>query len=239
MKNILIPTTLEQDAVGAVETAIRHAKGNKAEIVLLTVYETNVVYSASEFLRTTCRPFTEAQDDVLESCSAMVQKTPNCSLKIRRQNGLTGPLLKNLLEYLGTGLIIIPYSYKTGASKLQNDCISLLSKCRVPILHMGPEAGEPAFTNALYLGKKQVQMDIRELQQLVSGQFDFRIVSQAHFEEQNPDDMTPFITDAIQKNNIDLLIETRRPQKSGKKHTAVNDRLGLPVLSIHEEAIRS
>ena len=238
MKNILIPTTLENDTLTAVTTAIKHAKGSNATIVLMDLCDAPDAYTAAEFLRKNRQPMTAAQNQVLEQCSLLAEKSGNCTLRLHRQQGLTGPLLRNLLDYLATDLIILSPSYKAETCRAHRSCISLLAKCKTPILHLGHQEKECELTNALYLENNRTRTGLQELQQLVSGQFSFRIVSQAQLEEQNPRDMTPFLSDAIARNNIDLLIETRRPQGRTKQHI-VNDQLGLPVLSIHEEAIKA
>lgn len=240
MKNILIPTTFEHDTLNAVKTAIKHAKGNSATIILMTLCEAPDTYSASEFLRNVQQPLTAAQSHILDKCATLTEKSANCSMKVHKQPGLTAPLFRNLLEYLSAELIIITPSYKAEKARMHQQCLTLIAKCKIPILHTGQQETEQELTNALYLENSKAEMSVQELQHLLNGSFSFRIVGQAQMEEQNPNDMGPFITDAIARNNVDLLIETRKPHKNGKKgRSTFHDSLGLPVLSLHEEALKA
>ncbi len=238
MKSILIPTVLENDTLQAIETAIRHAKGKSCNIVLLTLTETPDACSAVEFLRKTRKPLTAAQSDLLDECGLKVAQSANCTLEIRNQYGLTASLLRNLLEYLGTEMIILSPSYKAVKKKIHTYFCKLVSGCKKPILHLGNSSDQPEFNKALYIERNNTHIGIQELQQLLNRQFDFRIVSQANVDgEHSTDGFAPFVTEAIEKNGIDLLIETRRPKTVSGRHP-VTDTYGLPLLSIHEEAAR-
>lgn len=241
MKSILIPTVFENDTLYATETAIKHAKGKNCNIVLLTLAEAPDTYSAAEFLRKTKQPITAAQGEVLEECRAKVAASGNCTLEVRNQYGLSSALLRNLLEFLGTEMIILTPSYKAEKKKIHTYFCKLVGTCKKPILHLGSGCDQPAFNKALYIERDNTQIGIQELQQLVSSQFDFRIVSQASIaEEQHPEGFAPYVNEAIAKNGIDLLIETRKPQKALLSSKAIrNEAYGLPVLSIHEEAARA
>ncbi|MGQ2983399.1 hypothetical protein [Flavobacterium sp.] len=238
MKSILIPSVLENDTLHAIDTAIKHAKGKSSNIVLLTLTDTPDACSAAEYLRKTRRPLTAAQSELLEECGRRVAASANCTLEIRHQYGLTSALLRNLLEYLGTEMIILSPSYKAEKRKIHTYFCKLVAGCKKPILHLGNGSEQPEFNKALYIERNNAQIDIRELQQLVNKQFDFRIVTRASVaEEHNPGGFAPFVNEAIEKNGIDLLIETRKP-KAVTRRIEVTDTYGLPLLSIHEEAAR-
>ena len=52
--------------------------------------------------------------------------------------------------------------------------------------------------------------------------------------------MAPYLNEAISKYDIDLLVETRKGEKIKFKKTkkeSINERLGLPVLSLYEELV--
>tara|TARA_B100001105_G_C22284492_1_gene396765 strand:- start:45 stop:764 length:720 start_codon:yes stop_codon:yes gene_type:complete len=238
MKSILIPTVLENDTLQAIETAISHARGKSASIVLLTLTETPDALSAAEFLRKTRKPLTAAQSELLEECSLRVAASANCTLEVRNQYGITASLLRNLLDFLATDMVILSQSYKADKKKINSYFCKLISTCKKPILHLGSENACPEFNKALYIERNNTRIGLQELQQLVNVQFDFRIVSQASVaEEQNPEGFAPLVNEAIVKNGIDLLIETRKP-KAVQRAPLVSDGYGLPVLSIHEEAAR-
>lgn len=235
MKSILIPTTLQLDALYSVKAAIKQTAGTNCIITLLMVHDAPDAESASYFLRKTRQSLTEAQIGVLQDCRDAITNTPNCRLEVHNQYGLSAPLLKNLMDHLEVNLIIIPASYKLEKSRINRNCLELLANSRMPILHMTGDCEEQEFSKALYV-EQNPQLGVQELQQLISSQFSFKIVSHTALSTEN----TPHIqlTEAIEKNNIDLVIETRKPEKRKKsKNLVVNDTLGLPVLSIYEDAV--
>jgi len=238
MKNILVPTTLQHDTIYSVKAAIKQSAGANCVITLVLLNEAPDAESAAYFLRKTKYANTTAQSMVLENCRRAAYSTANCRLEIHNQYGLSAPLLKNLLEHLGTNLIIIPASYKKETGKIHHHFLGLLANSRIPMLHLTIDCQESEFNKALYLEHNKNQLDVQQLQKHINTQFSFKIVSQATISEQYPAELGSQITEAISKNNIDLLIETRKPEKiRNKKGINVNDTLGLPVLSIYEEAV--
>jgi hypothetical protein len=240
MKNILIPTVLEEDTVAAVKTAVKYATAKNSIITLMILQKLPDSFSAAAILRETKPSYTTAQDDILEQCLQIAAASGNCRLVVHNQCGISAPLLKNLMEYLGTDLILFTPSYKEDKNTLNSYCAQLLLNSKCPILHLGGNENDNDFNKALFLEREQTKLDITQLQQIVNGQFSFRIVSQAKVpDEQNPADITPLLSETILKNNIDLLIETRKSEKRKKKKSekTLNESLGLPVLSIYEEAL--
>lgn len=59
-------------------------------------------------------------------------------------------------------------------------------------------------------------------------------------EGQRTEDLTPELVQAIEKNNIDLLVETRKPEKKGwgvakvEAQVSLAEKLGVPVLSLFD-----
>lgn len=244
MKNILIPSTLEADTLCAVKTAINQAKGKNCAIILMLLNEYTENYSSVTVLRSLKTKMTRDQTQVLNECRDVVAATGNCTLKIHNQSGISGPLLKNLTECFAIDLVVLSSSFKNDRTKINVYCNKLILKCKCPILHMGPGTDDYEFNNALYLEYAKNKVGIQELQQLVNGQFNFKIVSQAKIEEQNSDDITSLLSETITKNNIDLLVETRQKSKLniGRKDTTnelFKETLGLPVLSLYEEAVEA
>lgn len=239
MKNILIPTTLQQDTIIAVKAAIKQAAQNNCIITLMLVSDAPDAESASYFLRASKPAYTALQTQVLDTCHMEAADYPNCKLELHDRCGLSAPLLKNLLEHLGTSLIIVPPSYKQERDSIHHYCLNLLANSKTPILHLNEGCEEQEFNKALYLEHTKAQLGLQEVQQLIGSQFNFRIVSHAAVGEQYPDELDTLLSEAIARNNIDLLIETRKPEKmrmKKRKEAYVNETLGLPVLSIFEEA---
>jgi len=238
MKNILIPTNLHQDTTVALKTAVKTANGKQCEVVFLLLSEVPDSYSSSYLLRRMNYQMSKSQLDVLEHCREIIASNNNCTLKIHNQYGISSPLLRNLLEHLNIGLTIFIPSYKSSSKKLHNYCMQLLLNCKCPILHTGTNTVQQDFNKALYIETTKSGLQAEDLQQMVQDQLSFNVVSQAKFfEAQQPEEITPLLNEAISKNNIDLLIETRTPEKikSWKKEKPHLNDLGLPVLSLYEE----
>ncbi|MDV6169067.1 hypothetical protein R1T16_11580 [Flavobacterium sp. DG1-102-2] len=239
MKNILIPSTLQQDTLFSVKTAIDQAAGTKCVITLVLLNEAPDTESASYFLRKTKPLTTPAQMLVLNECRGAIDNSLNCVLEIHNQFGLTAPLLKNLLEYLATTIIIIPASYKQEGKKIHSYFLELLSNSKIPMLHLTPGCELQELNKALFVERDETAVSLTELQQIINSQFTFKIVGHAAVSAHYPEEPDPGVAEAISKNNIDLLIETRKNSKMGKKKkkAVINESLGLPVLSIYEDAI--
>ncbi|RYJ41204.1 hypothetical protein [Flavobacterium beibuense] len=237
MKNIIIPTTIEDDTLTAVKTAVKYATGKNCSIVLMLLQKIPDTYSASHFLRETSPNYTIAQTKILQKCRETVATADNCRLIIHNQCGISGPLLKNLMEYLATDLVILTPSYKAEKNSLHSYCIQLLLNSKYPLLHLGNNPEENDFNKALYLEHSKIEFGINDIQKIISEQFSFKIVSQARIEE-SLEDMAAQITETISKNNIDILIEARKSTKRSlnRKAQPVNHNLGLPVLSVYAEA---
>lgn len=242
MHNILIPTSFEADTLNAVKTAVKHAETKNCSIVLLTVSDLPDSWASSlSALRSMSPEMTEAQYAVLEDCRSLIKATNNCKLTVRHQFGISAPLLKNLLDHLEISLVILSPLFKAETHPFQRHFLKLLSNCKSPILHLGQYSEDRNFNNALYLERVAAGIGVQDLQRVVSERFTFKIVSQASvFEEQLPEEIAPFLSETITKNNIDLLVETRKPEKTRLKRNTnvpVHQNLGLPVLSLHEETV--
>jgi len=237
MKNILIPTTLEADTISAVKTAVRHASGQSCNIILMQVCDVPDTYSAGYMLHKIVPGYTTAQNEVLSKCKSVVSATVHCRLQVHLQYSISAPLLKNIIEHKGIELIILSQSYKQDKQKIHQYCTRLMGNSKCPILHLSHNTCGQPLTNALYLEQEAEGLALHRVQAHLSGRFDFTIVSRATVtDEQNPKDLAPLLAEAIFKNDIDLLVETRKPEKVSmrKKNTiGVNEALGLPVLSLH------
>lgn len=239
MKNLLIPTTLQPDTINAVKTAIKQSKGRNCNVILLQICDIPNTDSSAFFLRSIKNQLTVSQKNILEICRNLVAVSPNCTFKLQHQYGISAPLMRNLLEHLHVGLVILTPSYKSAEKKIHKQFLQLVSNCKCPILHLNSNFEEQDLNKAMYLEQTKSRLQAEDLHQLLQGQFDFRIVSQAKiFEDQSIEEINPQLSEAITKNEINLLIQTRKPEKiklSNKEKSKVNDSLGLPVLSLYEE----
>lgn len=239
MKNLLIPTSLQHDTINAVKTAIKQSKGKNCTVILLQVCEIPDTDSSAFFLRSIKNELTVSQKNVLETCRKLVEHSQNCTFKLQHQYGISAPVMRNLLEYLHAELIILTPSYKNSEKKIHNQFLQILSNCKYPILHLNSNFEAKDLNKAMYLEQTKSRLQAEDLQQLMQGQFDFRIVSQAKiFENQSVEEINPELSEVISKNDINLLIQTRKPEKIKlNKKLNINESLGLPVLSLSEEMV--
>ncbi len=238
MKNFLIPTTLEEDTISAVKSAINQAKNNNCEIVLMMVSDTPDTFSSSQFLREMRVILTPNQELVLETCRYIIEHTPNCKIKIHNQYGLSAPIFKGIIEAFDVKLIILTQSYKQESKRIHQYTMQLAGNQKCPILHLGNEQFREDCNKALYIENASANMHVKDVQQYLSENFSFEIVSKTSNFDDNYEEFAPYLSEAISKYQIDLLVETRKGKKikfqKTKKENS-NDRLGLPVLSLYEE----
>ncbi|MFT3793439.1 hypothetical protein [Flavobacterium sp.] len=239
MKNILLLSTLQEDTLNALKTALAQAEDQPLTIVLMLLHETPNDVSAAFWLRKMQSNFTPFEESILAQCQQMASFHPNCKLRIQQQFSLSGPLLRHLMETFEIGLIIVPQSFLKSTKSQNKYCLQLLKKGHTPILQLPAELEESRFSKALYLENEESNVPVADLPKMAGGHFSFRIISQAKiFDLNNQQEMTP-VYNTIHKNGIDLLIETRKPKKirtSQKNKPALNDHFGLPVLSVCESA---
>ena len=238
MKNILIPTTLEQDTVQALKTALAQAAEKQITIILMQLKESPDAASAAFWLRKMQNDLTPSQEAILELCHDMASFHPNCKLSVQQQFSITKPLLRNFMEACEIGLVIVPNSFAQSRKFLDKHFLQLVKKGKTPILQLSPEFGEHAFSKALFIENSQSHIQAADLPKMIGGHFSFRVISQAKFfDEQNHEEMTPILYETINKNGIDLLIETRKPEKMKlfkNNNFTLNETFGLPVLSVCE-----
>lgn len=238
MKNLLIPSTLEEDTINAIKIAIQQSKGKSCTIFLALISEIPDTFSSASFLRSIKSEMSASQRNVLESCRQLIESSKNCSLKVHHQYGISAPLMRNLMGHLNIELAILTPSYKNTERKIHNQFLQILANCKCPILHLSQNSEEQNLSKAMYLEHTQSRIQVEDIQELIQDHFDFRIVSQAKiFSDQKPEEINPLLTEAITKNNINILIETRKPKKIKlkNKEMSINESFGLPVLSLYEE----
>jgi hypothetical protein len=240
MKNFLIPTTLKDDTISAVKSAITQAKESNCEIILMMVSDTPDTFSSSHFLREMRTGLTPSQEDVLETCRYLIEHTPNCKIKIHNQYGLSSPIFKRIIDLFAVKLVILPHSYKKETKRIHQYLVQLVGNQKCPILHLGIEQIKSDCNKALYIESSSASMHVKDVQQFLNENFSFEIVSQTSSFGDDDDKFVPYLSEAISRYDIDLLVETRKGEKIKFKKTKpknVNDQLGLPVLSLYEELV--
>ncbi|MEG0848898.1 hypothetical protein ACHRVK_10355 [Flavobacterium plurextorum] len=240
MKNFLIPTTLKDDTISAVNAAINQAKESECEIILMMVSDTPDTFSSSHFLREMRTGLSRSQEEVLETCRYMIGHTQNCKIKIHNQYGLSSPIFRGIIDNFSVKLVILTHSYKKETKRIHQYLTQLAGNQKCPILHLGIEQPKNDFNKALYIENGKANMHIKDVQQFLNDNFSYEIVSQTSKIDDNYEDMAPYLNEAISKYDIDLLVETRKGEKIKFKKTkkeSINERLGLPVLSLYEELV--
>ncbi|KIO51982.1 hypothetical protein [Flavobacterium hibernum] len=240
MKNFLIPTTLKDDTISAVKSAVNQAKDSQCEIILMIVSESPDSFSSSYFLREMRTSLTRSQEEVLDTCRYIIDHTPNCKIKVHNQYGLSSPIFKRIIEVFSVKLVVLTQSYKQETKRIHQYLIQLAGNQKCPILHLGTEQFKEDFNKALYIENAQGNVHVKDVQQFLNENFSFEIVSQTSSFEDNYEKLAPYLSEAISKYNIDLLVETRKGEKIKFKKTKkenINDKLGLPVLSLYEELV--
>ncbi|WP_289658635.1 hypothetical protein [Flavobacterium panacagri] len=240
MKNFLIPTTLKDDTISAVKSAVNQSKDTESEIILVLVSEAPDTFSSSSFLREMRSGLTKSQEEVLETCRYIIDHNPNAKLKVHNQYGLSAPILKRLIEAFSVKLVILTHSYKQETKKIHQYFVQLAGNQKCPILHLSTEINKEVFSKALYVENSTANIHVKDVQQYLSENFSFEIVSQTANFEHNYENVAPFLSEAISKHNIDMLVETRKGEKikfKKVKKENVNEKLGLPVLSLYEEIV--
>ncbi|EIA09524.1 hypothetical protein [Flavobacterium frigoris] len=242
MKNFLIPTTLKEDTIGAVKTAVNLAKGNDCKIILMLISETPDTYSSpSSFLREIINKSTANEENILHICREIVSKFDNCSLKIHNQYGISSPVFKRIIEHFSLNLIIVTHSYHQEEKRIIQNLVQLLDNQKCPILHLGAMENQDVFNKALYIENTASTIPIEDLQQFITKNFCSQIVSMtSDIETTNLEEFTPYLTEVINKNGVNLLVKTRKPKKIKLKKSPKQDNiifLGLSVLSLYEEMV--
>ncbi|KQO22802.1 hypothetical protein ASF10_10600 [Flavobacterium sp. Leaf82] len=238
MKNFLIPTTLKDDTICAVKSAISQSKSSGCEIILMMVSDAPDTFSSSGYLREMRTGLTASQEIVLDTCRYIIDHTPNCKIKVHNQYGVSSPIFKRIIDVFSVKLMILTNSYKQETKRIHQYVVQLAGNQKCPILHLGSEQYKEDFNKALYIENANGNMHVKDVQQFLSANFSFEIVSQTSSFEDNNENFAPHLSEAISKYDIDLLVETRKGEKikfKKKKTENLNDKLGLPVLSLYEE----
>jgi hypothetical protein len=241
MKNVLIPTTLKSDTLKAIKTAVRNSNGENLKIVLLMLSEmpdgiSDLLFSVKATYETTI-----SEQRVLDQCKKYVRDYETIYLHVHHQTGMSAPLLKNIMHHHAIGLTILTPSFKAETKNIFSHATALLNNCNCPILHLTEKVEELVLDQAIFVQNAPTRISMEEVQQMMRQEFDLRVVSQATLREgQNLEELSPVLVESIQKNNINLLIETRKPEKPrvrARKNgttSSLAEKLGVPVLSLFD-----
>lgn len=136
MKSILIPTTLKPDTLKAVRSVVKNVRDDNMKIVLLLLSEmpdgiTDLLFSSKS------GPETSIQEQkVLDECRKYVSEFDQVSLQVHHQYGISGPLLRNIMNYHTISLTVLTPSYKNEKDTIYRQAVKSLLNCKCPILHL-------------------------------------------------------------------------------------------------------
>jgi len=241
MKNILIPTTLKHDTLKAVRAVVKNVREDNMKIVLLMLSEmpdgiTDLLFSSKSGIETSVQ-----EQKVLDECRKYVAEFNQVSLQVHHQYGISGPLLRNIMNHHTIGLTVLTPSYKNETGSIHRQAVKSLLNSKCPILHIPEKATELALDQAIYLDNSPSHISMETIQQMLNKEFAIRVVSQAKLMNgQRTEELTPALMQTIEKNNINLLVETRKPEKKGwsvgkvAKQVSLAEKLGVPVLSLFD-----
>lgn len=240
MKNFLIPTRLTSDTVAAVKTAINHSKNENAKIILFFVTDEIDSFSAAQYLREQDSQITLKELDVLDNCRDLIEKFPNCKLEFKRQSGISGPLLKNFLQFYSVDLILLTKSVITSKKSVHTNLVHLIENQKTPILRLINDHSTQ-LNKAIYLENAYSRLNINDVQQYMQDQFPSQKISQVLKKDQETSEyINSLLIEVLSKNDIDFVIETRTSERSkikSKKQSGLNQHLDIPILSLHEETV--
>lgn len=233
MKSILIPTDLSDDLQPAVRVALSCIPDRFSELMLLIPGTNTNATSGSGVLRQMNNRLSERQFEVLDTCRDLAS-AEDIRLKVHIQNSLSAPIMKNLLQTFGIGLIIIPGSFSTSSKPDFRNCLKWISSSRLPILQLCDTA-PVSMKNALFVENESDRIAIGELQQEINRRFPIQIVSQAKLSEE--DSLLELLKAESSLKDIDLVVRTRPSGKKKAAHPEFHEELGLPVLTFSESAV--
>lgn len=238
MKQILIPTILKPDTVNAVKAALKYS-GSECAITLLIVHEAGNDFTSAAALRRNAQ-ITKSQQSVLAICRQLISTIPNCSIKVHNQLGISASLVKHILDYFETDLVIITADYKSEKKRLHKQCLQLLLNCKCPILHLGPYCQEQNFNKAFYIEYNRCTIKTDVVTRIIKDISPVEtVITKKIFTNGMKGYIPPQLAEAILENNTDLLVETRKQERINlnKSGTSSADKFGLSVLSILEDAL--
>jgi hypothetical protein len=240
MKNVLIPTTLKPDTVDALKTVARNSHNGNVKVVLLMLSEmpdgiTDLLFSTKSGIESELENV-----KTLRECKAYANAFENIDLHVHHQYGISGPLMRNIMEHHEIGLVIMTPSYKQEKESIHQHAVKIVNNGKCPVLHLPEKVKELSLDQAIYLEDTPSHISISEVQQMLKRDFDIQVVRQAKVNNGHTlEELSPVLNESITEDRIPLVVETRKPDKkwsAGRKKAQVNlaEKLGVPVLSILE-----
>jgi hypothetical protein len=237
MKNVLIPTTLHSDTLKAVKTIIDNVHNKKVKVVLLLLSELPDGITDLLFSSRSAGEISYDKRQVLDECRNYAARFSQVAFHVHHQFGVSGPLMRNIMDHYAINLTVLLPSYRKEKESVHRQAVSILSNCSCPLLFLPEEIESLVLDQAIYVEKEQTRISMEEIQRMLKQEFDIRVVQQAKFNGYSEEELKPVLAETLDKTNIGLLVETRKPEKSGWRSTkraqiSLAEKLGVPVLSI-------
>ena len=237
MKNVLIPTTLNSDTLKAIKTIIANMHNGNTKIVLLLLSEMPDGITDLLFSSRSAGEISFDKRHVLDECRKYTETLKNVSFHVHHQFGVSGPLLRNIMNHYSINLTVLLPSYRAEKESVHQQAVSILTNCSCPLLYLPETLESLALDQAIYLEKESTRISMEEVQRMLKQEFDIRVVRQAKLNGYTEEELKPVLAETLDKSNVGLLVETRKPEKPGWRSTSkaqlsLAGKLGVPVLSI-------
>lgn len=241
MRNVLIPTQLKSPTINAIKAAIKYGSSG-CTITLLILQDGTNSFMVREAQRNITYIITKSQRDILATCRQLVDDTENCTLKVHIQYGISGPLVKNIMNSFNTQLIILPAGFPPEKNRPHIKCLQLLLNSKYPILHLSRHCNNQDFNKAFYIEYNKSPIEKEVIINVIKNILPVKtILSEKIYNDSKCNNIPLQLAEAILNNNTDLIIETRKPARVNLNRNIQSpaDRLGITVLSIAESTIQN
>ena len=226
MKNIMIITTYEADTFGALKIAADLKRYHDGSLVLLTV--SPLSDSITELLFLSARDHVEQQNRKkrLEEWNRFATNNKVYvdfpEIKEHHQYGMSGPILKQILECFDIDMIVVPPSMQKSRFFIHQLLLKLLHRSQYPLLLLSTDQlpSEP-IQRALFLDGlgESLTAEIENMP--------FHVIHKSML-EQVPQ-ISP-LRQLIEKHKIDLIVQRKQKSSTGMDKDLQN--LGLPILTV-------
>jgi len=220
MKNIIIPTTFENDTIDALKVAADLKRKGSGQIVLISLSEITDSITDLLFLSEKNVQNVGNRDKLFADWSKALDDfaLPKLPIIEHHQYGISRPILIQLLEHFKAEMVIVPNSFLQSKLFIHRLFLRLLNKSEFPVMQLPDDTdGSEEIQRALYLGENG-----KTLTPALQG-MPFHIIHQSMVDSEQP------LVSVVNALKINLIVKPR-VNKATPNHDV--DSLGLPVLTI-------
>lgn len=223
-KNVLIPTTFEEDTKTAVRLATDIYQGSAAEIILCSISEISDSITELLFLNAGDYIDVSKRDSIISFWNQHKKEAcEKAELATHHQFGLSQPTFNKMMERFEPDMVVVPQSFQQSQQYIHQFALKLFHKSRYPMMLL-PGSAETfkGIQRALYLDEP------KQAGSVAVQQYPFHVIHKSMVEGQEYDS-TRMI---VEKMQIDLIVKPKRKQGSLTEHDRESGTFGLPVLTI-------